>query len=68
MCCLLVGRCREAGIEEFIVKPFRVEDLRRVINVCNRVVTSRGSGSGPTVGAAATAETDSAARQGVLTA
>ena len=36
-------RCREAGIEEFIVKPFRVEDLRRAINVCNHVVTSRGA-------------------------
>lgn len=37
----LHDRCREAGIEEFIVKPFRVEDLKRVINVCCRVVGSR---------------------------
>ena len=37
----LHDRCREAGIEEFIVKPFRVEDLKRVISVCSRVVNSR---------------------------
>ncbi|GAX74943.1 hypothetical protein CEUSTIGMA_g2389.t1 [Chlamydomonas eustigma] len=37
----LHDRCREAGIEEFIVKPFRVEDLKRVINVCNHVIASR---------------------------
>lgn len=32
----LHDRCREAGIEEFIVKPFRVEDLKRVMNTCAR--------------------------------
>lgn len=37
----LHDRCREAGIEEFIVKPFRVEDLKRVLSVCNHVVASR---------------------------
>jgi DNA-binding response OmpR family regulator len=29
-------RCREVGIEEFIVKPFRVEDLRRVVRCAPR--------------------------------
>ncbi|KAJ9522841.1 hypothetical protein QJQ45_023624, partial [Haematococcus lacustris] len=28
--------CREAGIEEFIVKPFRVEDLKRVVSTRRR--------------------------------
>jgi len=33
----LHDRCKEAGIEEFIVKPFRVEDLKRVMQTCRRV-------------------------------
>nr|AML78291.1 putative LOV domain-containing protein [Pleurastrum insigne] len=32
----LHDRCREAGIEEFIVKPFRIEDLRRVMQASSR--------------------------------
>ncbi len=34
--CVCVSRCREAGIEEFIVKPFRVEDLKRVVQSYSR--------------------------------
>mmetsp|Transcript_346 Transcript_346/g.905 ORF Transcript_346/g.905 Transcript_346/m.905 type:complete len:977 (-) Transcript_346:554-3484(-) len=34
---VLHDRCREAGIEEFIVKPFRVEDLKRVLTVARHV-------------------------------
>nr|AML77436.1 putative LOV domain-containing protein [Heterochlamydomonas inaequalis] len=33
----LHDRCKEAGIEEFIVKPFRIEDLKRVMKACHRV-------------------------------
>nr|AML78993.1 putative LOV domain-containing protein [Carteria crucifera] len=33
----LHDRCKEAGIEEFILKPFRVEDLRRVMKCHTRV-------------------------------
>jgi CheY-like chemotaxis protein len=29
-------RCRDAGVEEFLVKPFRVEDLRRVVRCAPR--------------------------------
>ncbi len=28
----LHDQCLEAGIEEFVMKPFRVEDLRRIVS------------------------------------
>ncbi|KAG1674483.1 hypothetical protein FOA52_003088 [Chlamydomonas sp. UWO 241] len=34
---LLHDRCRDAGIEEFIVKPLRIEDLQRVLSVPPRL-------------------------------
>lgn len=34
---VLHDRCREAGIAEFIVKPFRVEDLKRVLTVAEHI-------------------------------
>lgn len=39
----LHDRCLEAGIEQFITKPFRVEDLRRVMKTCNRLPPRFGS-------------------------
>nr|AML76429.1 putative LOV domain-containing protein [Chaetopeltis orbicularis] len=34
---VLHDRCREVGIEEFITKPFRVEDLQRVMSCAARI-------------------------------
>ena len=35
VCCTILqvlhNRCKEVGIEEFICKPFRIEDLHRII-------------------------------------
>lgn len=38
----LHDRCREAGIEAFLVKPFRIEDLARVMRTHNRVQRREG--------------------------
>ncbi len=34
---VLHDRCKGVGIEEFICKPFRVEDLQRVVKNARRV-------------------------------
>ncbi|KAL6758459.1 CheY-like superfamily [Haematococcus lacustris] len=44
----LHDRCREAGIEEFIVKPFRVEDLKRVVSTRRRTPCAFTPPPGPT--------------------
>mmetsp|Transcript_21719 Transcript_21719/g.60233 ORF Transcript_21719/g.60233 Transcript_21719/m.60233 type:complete len:482 (+) Transcript_21719:275-1720(+) len=42
----LHDRCKEAGIEEFLEKPFRVEDLKRVMQSCSLQNIHKGGGSG----------------------
>jgi hypothetical protein len=66
---LWVCRCREAGIAEFLVKPFRVEDLKRVMQTCGRVMPPASNSSAPTAtggGAAGTSHLNSAGSSNAL--